>query len=491
MLLLLPFDRRVDWKRPPLVTLALILLNCAVFFLLQSGDDEKLGTAYTYYQESDLPGIEFPLYAAYLRQQGRHDDAEDFESAYEVEDGRITEIPPGLSQYVDFESGFITGLKDGRLLPADDPRRPQWSEQRGRYEQQLEDAFIHRYALRPALLTPVTAVSHMFLHGDLWHLLGNMVFLFIVGFVVETILGRRWYLGLYLFAGLCAAALDVALRPDDLNYHIGASGAVSGIMGAYAVLFGLRRIAFFYNVLFWFDRITAPAIIMLPLWLANEALQLLLNSDSNVNYLAHIGGLAGGALLTFAAKHFDRQLDIAYIDAPQKEAARRELLAKAQRLLAELKPQLAKPILAKLLRETPDDAEILTHLYHASRFQPDSDDFHRYARELLALPATPMAERLRLFDEYSRLAQPGPRFETGEALALARRFLAGGRIKPAEQLVLGVLRRERQHGELPALLLLLARQGEKERATAYLQALITHFPTAEEARVARGMLELG
>lgn len=491
MLLLLPFDRRVDWRRPPLVTLALILLNCAVFFLLQSGDDDKLEAAFSYYQESALPGIEFPLYAVYLRQQGRHDDAEEFESTYTAEDGSIEDAPPGLSQYLDFDSGFITALKDGKLLPTDDPHWPQWREQRAEYEQRLDAAFIHRYALRPALTTPVTAVSHMFLHGDLWHLLGNMVFLFIVGFVVETILGQRWYLGLYLFAGLCAAALDIGLRPDDLNYHIGASGAVSGIMGAYAVLFGLRRIAFFYNVLFWFDRITAPAIIMLPLWLASEALQLLLNTDSNVNYLAHIGGLVGGALLTFAAKHFDRQLDIAYIDAPQKEAARRELLAKAQRLLAELKPQQAKPILAKLLRETPDDGEILTHLYHASRFQPDSEDFHRYARGLLALSATPMAERLHLFDEYSRLARPGPRFETGEALALARRFLAGDRIKPAEQLVLGVLRRERQHAELPALLLLLARQGEKERATAYLRALVTHFPAADEARVARGMLELG
>ncbi len=489
MLLLLPFDRRVDWKRPPLVTLAFILLNCAVFFLLQGDDEDRLETAYTYYQDSTLPDIEFPLYAAYLRQQGRYNEVKAFESAYRTEDGHIRDPAPGLSQYLDFDYGFISALKGGQLLPADDPRQPQWHEQRTRYEQHLDAAFIHRYALRPALVTPITAVSHMFLHGDLWHLLGNMVFLFIVGFVVETILGRRWYLGLYLFAGLCAAALDIALRPDDLNYHIGASGAVSGIMGAYAVLFGLRRIAFFYNVLFWFDRITAPAIIMLPLWLANELLQQLLNSHSNVNYLAHIGGLIGGALFTWAAKHYDRQIDIAYIDAPQKEAARRDLLAQAQRLLAELKPQQAKPILAKLLRETPDDIELLTHLYHASRFQPDGDDYHRYARQLLALPATPMSERLRLFDEYSRLAQPGPRFETGEALGLARRFLAGDRIKPAEQLVLGVLRRERQHAELPALLLLLARQGEKERATAYLRTLVTHFPTANEARIARAMLE--
>lgn len=491
MLLLLPFDRRVDWKRPPLVTLALILLNCAVFFLLQSGDEDKLDTAYRYYQESRLADVKFPLYSAYLRQHDRLVELHEFDEQYDLVDGRIIYAHPWVPLTLESDHGFITALESGRLIGADDPRHAAWLEQRGEFRRLLEAAFIHRYALRPAQTSAVTVVSHLFLHGDLWHLLGNMVFLFIVGFVVETILGRRWYLSLYLVAGLCAAALDIALCPDDLNYHIGASGAVSGIMGAYAVLFGLRKIAFFYNVLFWFDRITAPAIIMLPLWLANEMLQLLLNSHSNVNYLAHIGGLIGGALFTCAAKRYDHQIDIAYIDAPQKEAAQRDLLAQALRLLAELKPQQAKPILAKLLRESPDDVELLTHLYHASRFQPDSDDYHRYARQLLALPATPMAERLRLFDEYSRMAQPGPRFDTREALALARRFIAGGRIKPAEQLVLGILRRDRQHGELPALLLLLAQQGEKERASAYLRTLVTHFPAAEEARIARGMLELG
>lgn len=54
-----------------------------------------------------------------------------------------------------------------------------------------------------------------------------------------------------------------------------------------------------------------------------------------------------------------------------------------------------------------------------------------------------------------------------------------------------MLRRDRQHAELPALLLLLARQGEKERAGAYLRTLVTHFPAADEARIARGLLELG
>ncbi|MEW6647489.1 MAG: rhomboid family intramembrane serine protease [Pseudomonadota bacterium] len=491
MLLLLPFDRRVDWKRPPLITLGLILLNCAVFFLLQSGDDAKLNTAYTYYADCRLADVEFPLYSAYLHRQDRLAELHEFDEQYELVDGKIIYAYPTLPLTLEFDHGFISALTNDELITAADPRYADWRTERAEYQRLLDSSFIHRYALRPAHATPVTVLSHMFLHGDLWHLLGNMVFLFIVGFVVETILGRRWYLGLYLAAGICAALLDIALRPDELNYHIGASGAVSGIMGAYAVLFGLRRIAFFYNILFWFDRITAPAIIMLPLWLANELLQLLINTNSNVNYLAHIGGLIGGALFTLAAKHYDRQIDIAYIDAPQKEAARRELLAQAQRLLAELKPQQAKPILAKLLRETPDDIELLTHLYHASRFQPDSEDYHRYARQLLALGGLPMAERLRLFDEYSRLAQPAPRFETIEALNLARCFLAGGRIKPAEQLVLAVLRRDRQHGELPAMLLLLARQGEKERAAAYLRTVITHFPAAEEARIARTMLELG
>lgn len=489
MLLLLPFDRRVDWKRPPLITIALILINCFIYFVLQAPDNAKLTAAYRYYHDSDLPAVEFPLYSAFLRQQGRVEDLNEFQSGYDNKKGQIHYRSPWLPQRLNTDYNFITALHAGKLITTDDPHYEQWREQREQFEGMLDATVIQRYSLRPALKSFTTMLSSMFLHASVMHLVGNMVFLFIVGFVVETILGRRWYLAIYLLAGLASAGLDVAMRPHDLNYHLGASGAISGIMGAYAVLFGLRKIAFFYNILFWFDRVTAPAIIMLPLWLADEALQLVFDTTSHVNYLAHIGGMVGGSLLTWGARHYDKQLDIAYIEEPQRDQRRRELLEKALQLLAQLKPDQAKPLLAKLLRETPQDTELLMHLYRASRFDPAADDYHRYARELLLSEQLPLAERLHLFDEYSRLAKPGPRLESGDALALARHFLTGGKIEAAERLVVAVFRRDRQHPALPDLLLRIAKRTERQRAATYLQLIVNNFPASSEARTAQSLLQ--
>ncbi len=490
MLLLLPFDRRVDWKRPPLITLGLILINCFVYFVLQAPDSAKLATAYHYYHDSDLPTIEFPLYRDFLRRHGRMDELRQFQSEYQVEQGAIRYRIPWLPQRLDTDYDFITALRAGKLLSAKDPRYPEWQQQRERYDGLLNATVIQRYSLRPALKSLGTMISSMFLHASVMHLVGNMVFLFIVGFVVETILGRRWYLAVYLLAGLASAGLDVAMRPHDLNYHLGASGAISGIMGAYAVLFGLRKIAFFYNILFWFDRITAPAIIMLPLWLADEALQLLLDTASHVNYLAHIGGMVGGSILTWGARHYDKQLDVAYIEEPQRDRHRREQLDRALQLLAQLKPEQAKPVLTKLLLDAPGDTELLTHLYHASRFDPAAEDYHRYARQLLLSQQLSLNERLRLLEEYSRLAKPGPRLASEDALKLAQLFLAGGKIETAERLTVALLRRDQHHPALPALLLRVAKVTEKNRAATYLKFIINHFPASAEARTARALLQL-
>lgn len=90
---------------------------------------------------------------------------------------------------------------------------------------------IHYYSLRPA--QPITAflLGHMLLHDNGMHLLGNMVFLLLIGFVVEAVLGSGPFLLLYLVAGLGSAAIDMTLHPEALNYHLGASDAIAGQIG--------------------------------------------------------------------------------------------------------------------------------------------------------------------------------------------------------------------------------------------------------------------
>jgi membrane associated rhomboid family serine protease len=153
----------------------------------------------------------------------------------------------------------------------------------------------------------VTAFTSMFMHGDLLHLGGNMLFLWIFGNNVEDALGRIRYLGFYLLAGLAATALQTGVTlwtAGDAAAEIpnlGASGAISGVLGAYFLLLPTARVltAFFFVVIFFLREI--PAWVFLgfyaafQLWQANFQLQQP-PEGGGVAVFAHIGGFAFGLL---------------------------------------------------------------------------------------------------------------------------------------------------------------------------------------------------
>lgn len=146
--------------------------------------------------------------------------------------------------------------------------------------------------LYPAQMTLFTLVSSMFLHGSLWHLFGNMYFLWLFGDNVEDRLGRGRALLLYLLSGLGAALCHVLLTGDRHMPVVGASGAISGVMAAYAVLFPQARLISLV-ILF---RVRWRATTYLGMWLVLQVLGALF-SDSSIAWWAHIGGFAVGATL--------------------------------------------------------------------------------------------------------------------------------------------------------------------------------------------------
>ena len=85
-MLIVPVSRRPDWRNPPLITLALIVINCLIFFGWQSGDEAKMEKAYRFYAESSLPTVEFPRYIEYLEQEGRDEDAASAQEALNADE---------------------------------------------------------------------------------------------------------------------------------------------------------------------------------------------------------------------------------------------------------------------------------------------------------------------------------------------------------------------------------------------------------------------
>lgn len=159
-------------------------------------------------------------------------------------------------------------------------------------------AFLQTHGLVPSRAfsgSLLPWLSHLFLHGGPWHLIGNLYFLWVFGDNVEDRLGPGRFVLLYLASGLAAAALQVALqRQVDLPL-VGASGAISGVMAAYAVLFPHARLT---SLIFVFQ-VQWKTTTYLLIWLAWQFLGAA-SSASNTAWWAHIGGFVAGGLIARA-----------------------------------------------------------------------------------------------------------------------------------------------------------------------------------------------
>ena len=141
-----------------------------------------------------------------------------------------------------------------------------------------------------------TLVTSMFLHGGWLHLLGNMWFLWLFGKNVEDVMGHARFLVFYLLGGLAAAAAQVLVNPSSAVPMVGASGAISAVMGAYVVLYPRVRVHTVMWLLLIF-RLTVPAWVMLGYWFVLQLAGAGMDQVGGVAVWAHIGGFVAGAAL--------------------------------------------------------------------------------------------------------------------------------------------------------------------------------------------------
>jgi len=151
------------------------------------------------------------------------------------------------------------------------------------------------------LLTPLTS---MFLHGGWGHLLGNCMFLWVFGNNVEDSMGRLRFLAFYLLCGLAAAAAQVAVYPASPVPMVGASGAISGVLGGYLLLYPKVRVRVLFILVIFIQVVRVPAFVVLLLWIGYQVVMSLPelmaidpDASSGVAVFAHIGGFVAGLLL--------------------------------------------------------------------------------------------------------------------------------------------------------------------------------------------------
>jgi membrane associated rhomboid family serine protease len=165
----------------------------------------------------------------------------------------------------------------------------------------------------PVVPERLTLLTYMFFHGDILHLLGNMLFLWVFGDNVEDAMGHIRYLLFYIACGVFAGLMHSWIVPDSESPLIGASGAVAGVIAAYLMLHPRVRV--------WVLALKAiplriSAAFALGLWILTQVVMVLLPQAGPVAWWAHIGGLIAGAILVIFLRRsgvplFDRRLEVA------------------------------------------------------------------------------------------------------------------------------------------------------------------------------------
>ena len=147
---------------------------------------------------------------------------------------------------------------------------------------------------------PLTLISSMFMRGGWVHLMGNMLFLWVLGDNVEDAMGHRCCIVFYVICGIAAALTHAAMDPASTMPMIGASGAISGVVGAYLILHPKAQIL---TLVFRFF-IHIPAYVLLGMWIALQVISLSMAAESDGGgWWAHIGGLIASCILIFPMRH--------------------------------------------------------------------------------------------------------------------------------------------------------------------------------------------
>ena len=434
-MLVIPVSKNFK-KSFPYITLSLIIINILIFLTFQLNEQEEYAEAVSYYRSADLLQLEVPLYKKYLERSNKP-------------------LPANLQG----EELFWKMLQDDRfqyeldkqtLIQPGTPDSSDWSSKREIFENKLNQIFSHRFGYSPARKNYFAAFTCMFLHGGLMHLLGNMAFLWFVGSLLEVGL-RRWYYYLigYLLTGVAGSLAFGAVYPISQGPLVGASGAIAGLMGAYGLLYARTKIKVFYSLGFYFDYANVPGWILFPFWIGNEFFQLFTSSDSQVAYMAHIGGLISGAVLTFCfmlAHKKEREAAEELLEEEETLSQVPTLIEQGLEYLSELNMEQAREKMEEVLALEPRNQLALHHLFAIDKCNPTSEQFHKTATKLLQQLAALKndGELEARFDEYKKLTG-SPRLQPPLVLALAQTKMRSGSTAEAGRFLMILLKKQPQY----------------------------------------------
>ena len=395
-------------RRWPVVTFTLIGLNILVF----------LGTNWTIANQAEQLAdakVHLLRYAAThpdLRLSGRSQDfVQSFEKSQPAMWKQMQE-PDTLSIF--HESTTPTGYES--VFDAQE----KLSTLAADYEKQEDSSVLDHYAFIPAHPNPIAYLTANFLHGGWLHLIGNMWFLWLAGFVLEDAWGRGLYTTFYLIAGAVALQFYSWTNPASIVPTLGASGAVAALMGAFLVRFPKLKIEMGWLLRFRLIRFKMAAYWLLPLWLLMEVFYgSLLGSSSGVAHWAHVGGFLFGSLTAFGLKASGLEEKMNQAVEEQVTLKADPAIAQASELLDARQYDQAIQLLLEDVAQHPQSVDAYMLLQQAYSQKGDAANHKAMLAKCCELHLAQRAQEAAWHDYLDFLQAGGKTIELPAATALA------------------------------------------------------------------------
>ena len=363
-MLLLPAENGISKNNPPYLTIALILANIIAYIVLQTNDNKVFSDASEYYVQANLLEKEKSVFEDYAL-ENRSELYQSIHNNQFLPDEYLIQLILTDKHF----THYITKLSTYSL---------EWRQKRDKVNDTLEESSLYSYAYYPSEPSIFTAFTHMFMHGGIEHLLGNMLFLFLFGFNLELLLGRRKMFALYIVSGLAAVTFFSLTTTDKYVPLVGASGAIAGLMGGFCGWYGLKNIRYFYWLFVIFDYIKLPAALVFIYFLAKEYIMSTI-SDDNVAYMAHFGGLVAGFACALVFKYLltgkDKEpVEVAVPEVPPENHLKAKY-DEACSAFQQLEFDRARTLFSQLIEQDPHNIDYYTKLYALEKINPKSRSF--------------------------------------------------------------------------------------------------------------------
>ncbi len=270
------FNDDFEFKRLPFITIFIILLNVTVFIFTSQIVSRQM---------KGINKINVKLYNFTIELIMENQNIDYMEEGYPVMD-----------------ANFLEKIKADTTFDHDSDTYREWENCYNQFWDITTQLLYYKWGATPEKLSFITLISAMFIHGSFLHLFFNMLFLWLVGLNIEDDWGRPVFLAIYLIGGITSTLVYSAISADKSIPLIGASGAISVVMGAFMIRHFKTRIRYFYFILlifypFW-GFVNIPAYVALPLWFIQQIFGASMSAklNSNVAYWAHISGFLFGVV---------------------------------------------------------------------------------------------------------------------------------------------------------------------------------------------------